>query len=579
LRYQFGFGGAALLADAIGEGATRTSAEDIAAYIKQRELLSDSEEPPTGLDTDNDGLSNELDDDDDGDGVGDIDDAFPLDPTEWDDSDGDGIGDNSDPIDNNPSPSGWVSGQFASASSFEAMCASPRSGNFADVQGTVTDENFWIRSYSNDTYLWYDEITDVDPGNVDDVLDYFGLMKTFATTASGNAKDKFHFTYDTLEWESLSQSGISAGYGIEFFRGSSSPPRSWLIALVQPGTPASEADLARGADLIEVDGVRFIDGNDVDTLNAALFPASLGEAHEFVFRDLNSAEERTVTLVSSEITLTPVQSVKTIDTESGPVGYMLFNEHIATAEAMLIDAVETFAAAQVTDLVIDMRYNGGGYLAIANALASMVAGDFASGQTFSELEFNDKHPSINPITGATLEPRLFYETAPWAGTTLPKLNLDRVFVLSGSGTCSASETVINGLRGIGTEVILIGDTTCGKPYGFYAMDNCGVSYFTVQFRGVNALGFGDYTDGFSPANIDPAVAGTIIDGCYVDDDLSHALGDTAEARLSAALNYRDTGLCPSGLPGRNSKGPSHRLSRLKGSVVRMSGLSGAIARH
>jgi len=472
----------------------------------------------------------------------------------------------------------WTAGSFKPASDYEAMCASPRSGNFPDVQGTVTDENFWIRSYSNDTYLWYDEIEDIDPGTIDNVLEYFDLMKTFATTSSGNAKDKFHFTYDTEDWEKLSQSGVSAGYGIEFFRVSNSPPRSWLIALVQPDTPASAANLARGADLIEVDGVDFTSGSDVDTLNAALFPESLGESHEFVFRDLNSAEERTVTLVSSEITLTPVQAVKVIETESGPVGYMLFNEHIATAEAMLIDAVETFAAAQVTDLVIDMRYNGGGYLAIANALASMVAGDAAIGQTFSELEFNNKHPGTNPITGATLEPRLFYQDAPWAGTTLPKLNLDRVFVLSGGGTCSASEAVINGLRGIGTEVVLIGDTTCGKPYGFYAMDNCGVSYFTVQFRGVNALGFGDYTDGFSPANINPSLAGTAIPGCYVDDDLSHALGDTAEARLSAALDYRDTGQCPSGLPGRTSKGLPHRLSRLEGSVVRSQALSGAIAR-
>ena len=576
LRHQFGFQGQALIADAIGAGATRTSAEEIATYITEREHLP--EEPSVGLDTDNDGLSNALDDDDDNDGVNDVDDAFPLDPTEWDDSDGDGIGDNSDPIDDNPSSSGWVSGQFASAAGFEALCASPRSGSFPDMQGTVTDENFWIRSYSNDTYLWYDEIDDVDPGSVDNVFDYFGLMKTFATTASGNAKDKFHFTYNTEEWESLSQSGVSAGYGIEFFRVSSSPPRSWLVALVQPESPASAADLARGADLIAVDGVDFTGGSDVDTLNAALFPETLGESHEFVFRDLNSAEERTVTLVSAEITLTPVQSVKVIETGSGPVGYMLFNDHIATAEAMLMDAVEIFAAAQVTDLVIDMRYNGGGYLAIANALASMVAGDFANGQTFSELEFNDKHPNFNPITGATLEPRLFYQTAPWAGTALPKLNLDRLFVLSGGGTCSASEAVINGLRGIGTEVILIGDTTCGKPYGFYAMDNCGVSYFTVQFRGVNALGFGDYTDGFSPANMNAAMAGTVIPGCYVEDDLSHALGDTAEARLSAALNYRQTGQCPSGLPGRPPKGLPHRLSRLKGSVVRTSALSGAIAR-
>jgi carboxyl-terminal processing protease len=476
----------------------------------------------------------------------------------------------------------WTAGSFNPASDYEAMCASPRGGSFPDVLGTVTDENFWIRSYSNDTYLWYDEIDDVDPGSVDNVLEYFDLMRTFATTPSGNPKDKFHFTYDTEEWEKLSQSGVSAGYGIEFFRVSNSPPRSWLIALVQPGTPASGADLARGADLIEVDGVNFTSGGDVDTLNAALFPASLGESHEFVFRDLNSAEERTVTLVSSEITSTPVQAVKTIETGSGVVGYMLFNDHIATAEALLIDAMEVFAAAQVTDLVIDMRYNGGGYLDIANALASMVAGDFASGQTFSELEFNDKYPDTNPITGATLEPRLFYETAPGfsvpAGTALPKLNLSRVFVISGSGTCSASEAVINGLRGIGTEVILIGDTTCGKPYGFYAMDNCGVSYFTVQFRGVNALGFGDYTDGFSPANVDPSVAGTVIPGCFVEDDLSHALGDPVEARLSAVLDYRELGQCGEAAAKHQLKS-GHPLAQLRGEVVKVGPLQNMVLRY
>jgi carboxyl-terminal processing protease len=476
----------------------------------------------------------------------------------------------------------WTAGSFKPASDYEAMCASPRSGNFPDVQGTVTDENFWIRSYSNDTYLWYDEIEDIDPGTIDNVLEYFDLMKTFATTSSGNAKDKFHFTYDTEDWEKLSQSGVSAGYGIEFFRVSNSPPRSWLIALVQPDTPASSANLGRGADLVEVDGVDFTSGSDVDTLNAALFPESLGESHEFVFRDLNSAEERTVTLVSTEITSTPVQSVKVIDTDSGPVGYMLFNDHIATAEAMLIDAVESFAIAQITDLIIDMRYNGGGYLDIANALASMVAGDFASGQTFSELQFNDKHPDRNPITGANLSPTLFTSTAPGfsvpTGTPLPKLNLSRVFVIGGSGTCSASEAVINGLRGIGTEVVLIGDTTCGKPYGFYAMDNCGVSYFTVQFRGVNAIGFGDYTDGFSPEDVDPGAAGTVIPGCHIDDDLSHALGDTAEARLSAALGYRDSGQCGEAATKAQLK-RQHPLSQLRGEVIKVGPLQNMILRY
>ena len=93
------------------------------------------------------------------------------------------------------------------------------------MQGTVVDENFWIRAYSFDTYLWFDEIEDVDPDTLSSTDAYFDIMKTFALSPSGNPKDKFHFTYDTEEWEKLSQSGISAGYGVEFFRVRSSPPR------------------------------------------------------------------------------------------------------------------------------------------------------------------------------------------------------------------------------------------------------------------------------------------------------------------------------------------------------------------
>ena len=105
--------------------------------------------------------------------------------------------------------------------------------------------------------------------------------------------------------------------------------------------------------------------------------------------------------------------------------------------------------------------------------------------------------------------------------------------------------MINGLRGVGVDVYVIGSTTCGKPYGFYPTDNCGTTYFSIQFRGENAAGFGDYTDGFSPANI-TANAGTLVPGCSVADDFTHELGDTAESRIAAALNFRasNNATCP-----------------------------------
>jgi hypothetical protein len=102
-------------------------------------------------------------------------------------------------------------------------------------------------------------------------------------------------------------------------------------------------------------------------------------------------------------------------------------------------------------------------------------------------------------------------------------------VLTTAGTCSASEAVINGLRGIDVEVNLIGGETCGKPYAFVPQPNCGTTYFAIQTQGVNNKGFGDYADGFQPT-------------CKVDDDLDHALGDTSERLLAAALSYRANGV-------------------------------------
>ena len=89
------------------------------------------------------------------------------------------------------------------------MCVKPRPGT-ADRRGTVTDENNWLRSWTNELYLWYGEVTDRDP-SLYTTANYFDLLKTDAITASGQAKDKFHFTYDTADWLALSQGGIEAG--------------------------------------------------------------------------------------------------------------------------------------------------------------------------------------------------------------------------------------------------------------------------------------------------------------------------------------------------------------------------------
>jgi hypothetical protein len=182
----------------------------------------------------------------------------------------------------------------------------------------------------------------------------------------------------------------------------------------------------------------------------------------------------------------------------------------------------------------------------------MIAGPTQTkNKTFELLTFNDKHKSTDPVTGAAITPTPFQATAVGlsaaSGTALPYLSLPRVFVLTGPDTCSASESVMNSLRGAGVEVIQIGSATCGKPYGFYPQDNCNTTYFSIEFKGVNAAGFGDYSDGFAPINSTAAATlapNAVLPGCSIADDFSHALGDPAEARLAAALQYRAGGTCP-----------------------------------
>lgn len=238
----------------------------------------------------------------------------------------------------------------------------------------------------------------------------------------------------------------------------------------------------------------------------------------------------------------------------------------------MIYAVSLLRAADIADLVLDLRYNGGGYLDIASELAYMIAGPGpTAGRTFEEMQFNDKHTVFNPVTGELLTPMPFHDTAMGftisQGVTLPSLDLTRVYVLTGPSTCSASEAIMNSLLGVDIEVIQIGSTTCGKPYGFYGFDNCGTTYFTIQFRGINEKGFGGYTDGFSPDNTS-STQGTAVPGCSVADDFTHALGDPKEGRLATALAYRANETCPaaSGILERRRSISAVDLSAVDGTV-------------
>jgi len=466
-----------------------------------------------------------------------------------------------------------------SSADLSRQCAVPRAPGardpltgipYNDTQSSLETEKEWIRSWVNETYLWYGDVPIVDAApfvvgalvpfadpssnitttrqlntNQDVVESYFGSQRSPLFTASGKPKDQFHFTYLTSDWDALTLAGNSAGFGFTPAILANRPPRKVVIAYTDPGTPATTNGLSRGAEFLAVNGADVVNGTNVDILNEVFFAPIAGKQYIFTVLDAGATASRDVTMTPTTITETPVQAVHVLAAPNSRVGYMLFNAHIATAESELVDAMNQLKKANggtgIDDLILDIRYNGGGYVAIASELAYMIAGPAKTiGKTFERETFNDKQTSMNSATP-------FYKTTVGlsvvANQPLPHLDLPRVFVITTGNTCSASEAVINGLRGVGVTVIEIGGTTCGKPYGFIPQDNCSTTYFTIQFKGVNDVGFGDYADGFIPAGTGGLP--NDLPGCVGSDDFTRALGDPAEALLAAALKYRGDGTCAS----------------------------------
>jgi carboxyl-terminal processing protease len=405
--------------------------------------------------------------------------------------------------------------------------------------GSLDNEKAWVRSYMDAAYLWYSEMPSVnaaDPNFSDidyvewSLNNYFLALKTPAITGSGKLKDEFSFTYPTRAWNDLAGSGVVSGYGIEWIADSwNSLPRNIRVAYTEPGSPAALAGIRRGDLLLSADGASA-EGDDVDTLNAALSPTANGQTHSFSFN--RNGTTVNADIVSASVTKQPVPTTQVVNDGGRKVGYIVFNDHIASAEQGLINAVNTLKTAAVDDLVLDLRYNGGGYLYIASELAYMIAGSARTdGKDFERLEFNSKRSDENDAMGFRSSSCFINDSYDCTSVQpLPTLNLSRVTVITTGSTCSASEAIINGLRGVDVTVNVIGDTTCGKPYGFTAKDNCGISYFPIEFVGKNDKGQADYADGFTAT-------------CPVSDDFDYALGDTHEAMLGTALTYLRTGAC------------------------------------
>lgn len=407
-----------------------------------------------------------------------------------------------------------------------AGCGGGGGGSSSTADASQEAEKTWVRSYLDDHYLWYDEIVNVRQADYPLAADYFSALLV-------KSRDRFSFTIPAAKAQSLLQDGEDVGFGVKW--GWVNGSRLFAF-YVEPNSPAAVA-ITRGTEITAING-RSIPAMTEAELGDLLFPEQAGVPVAFTIKPPNGILT-TVTLTSSSFFLTTVEPPRIITLSGvGKVGYLLFNDHLKTSEQQLISAMAYFQQQGVNELVLDLRYNPGGYLFIAGEVASMIGGAAVQGKMFEKLIFNSKHQDD---TGAPAN-NFFFSNLGRSGSLLPELGLTRLFVLTGSSTCSASESIINGLLPhIG--IVRVGWTTCGKPYAFRQANFDQNAYFAIESEGVNSVGANNYKSGFAPT-------------CQVSDDIGKELGNAAEARLNAALYYIQNGACPAGTAFPLSKQPA-----------------------
>jgi carboxyl-terminal processing protease len=242
-----------------------------------------------------------------------------------------------------------------------------------------------------------------------------------------------------------------------------------------------------------------------------------GVTNQFTFESPEGKQE-TFTVAKREVKINTVLYADTVSVGNELAGHIVFEGFIGPSVLELDSVFNFFAGQHISDLILDLRYNGGGSLGVALYLSSLIAGNKVGSQVFAKLENNNKHTDQNETMKLDSLPNL--------------LNLNRIFILTSRGTASASEMVVNCLKPY-IDVKLIGDTTYGKPVGMYTftMKGSDLAFVPICFRLLNADGQGNYFNGI-PVDI-PAM-----------DDFALGFGDPKEAGFHAALYYIENGTAP-----------------------------------
>ncbi|MEG1611245.1 MAG: S41 family peptidase [Alistipes sp.] len=390
-----------------------------------------------------------------------------------------------------------------------------------------------VDGYMKSHYLWNAEYKTLTP---DFNLDYDKFLRVGldgvaaqnkANKEDGYTMDGKHYYYSYITRnDPRSAASMSAtragdvrfGYGLSGVVPGNINGNIYIGILgVIDGSPAAKADLSRGTYITQVDGVAITQAN-YDALYKKLFPkdnASVQLKIASVIPDANNkltvTSKGTKTLKAGRYEYNPILFATVATSKSDAslkVGYLVYNQFMMDYDEALIGtfkAMTNFAEGALSDLILDLRYNQGGHLISSTVLGTLVAGESKNDQIFCATEFNAERMkkekgSIYKI-GNTKTPEITYPLM--AQALANAVNLKRIYVLTGPYTASASELIINGLRGLDIEVRLIGDKTNGKNVGMEGVGIKGEKGYTYDFYPItmrlkNAKDFSDYSAGFQP---------------------------------------------------------------------------------